>query len=142
MGVCDSGASSSMTLIIDVFRGSKAQYVKAQKLEQLDGYGAGSSMKKTEVERLLRWLIMQGYLLEVTTRQTHGGPYQAMITTVHANARRCRDLIEGRARARMMFAMDPKMAAYRRARRARRRVGTGSVATAARPRGGTSLEDG
>ena len=64
MGVCDSGASSSMTLIIDVFRGSKAQYVKAQKLEQLDGYGAGSSMKKTEVERLLRWLIMQGYLLE------------------------------------------------------------------------------
>ena len=50
-----------------------------------------------------------------------------MITTVHANARRCRDLIEGRARARMMFAMDPKMAAYRRARRTRRRErGTGS----------------
>ena len=42
-----------MTLVIDVFRGSKAQYVKAQKLEQLDGYGTGSSMKKTEVERLL-----------------------------------------------------------------------------------------
>ena len=139
MGVCDSGASSSMTLIIDVFRGSKAQYVKAQKLEQLDGYGAGSSMKKTEVERLLRWLIMQGYLLERTTRQTHGGPYQAMITTVHANARRCRDLIEGRARARMMFAMDPKMAAYRRgeANEAARARGQVPVApAAAKPRAG------
>ena len=139
MGVCDSGASSSMTLVIDVFRGSKAQYVKAQKLEQLDGYGAGASMKKTEVERLLRWLIMQGYLLERTTRQTHGGPYQAMITTVHANARRCRDLIEGRARARMMFAMDPKMAAYRRgeANEAARARGQVPVApAAAKPRAG------
>jgi len=63
-----------MTLIIDVFRGSQAAAVKQARYDRLNGYGAGKSMKKTEVERLLRWMVLNKYLYEV-------GASRIMLTT-------------------------------------------------------------
>ena len=107
------GKGGSMTLIIDVLRGSKSMAIKSQRLDRARGYGACSAMKKSDVERLLRWMVVNNYLYEITTRTDNGGPYSSSVTTVKRNDANARELYEGRAKATLPFAVAAKTAANR-----------------------------
>ena len=123
----------SMTLIIDIFRGSQKAIIKRDRLDRLKGYGAGKSMKLGDVERLLRWMVMKNYLYESSTRQETGGMYSAIITTVHANGRKCEELASGRARVMLPFKVDAKTAAYHRGEEKQRNTRGAVPTTAAGP---------
>ena len=58
----------SQSALEDVLRGSNAKSI-TEALKQCSAYGCAKGSKKSEVERVLRHLIVHGKLLEETTRQ-------------------------------------------------------------------------
>jgi hypothetical protein len=57
-----------MTAAIDAFRGAKGQALMTARLDRLEQYGAGKEWKKGDVERLIRHLVIKGFLIEESTR--------------------------------------------------------------------------
>lgn len=57
-----------MTAAVDAFRGAKGQALKSARLDMLDGYGGGKEWKKSEVERLIRAMVIAGFVVEESTR--------------------------------------------------------------------------
>ncbi len=57
-----------MSAAIDAFRGAKGQAVLSARLDRLPQYGEGRDWKKSEVERLIRAMVVEGLLQEESSR--------------------------------------------------------------------------
>ena len=53
-----------ITTLVDILRGSKSQKIQSAGLNNLDGYGKLSDIKREDVEFLVEWLIENGYILK------------------------------------------------------------------------------
>ena len=87
---------SSLSYVVDVFRGSKSAQVKMMRHEDLPQYGKGKGMKKSEVERILRRMILENILVEESHRADN--QYQNVITSLRVNQGRAGDYLHGRRR--------------------------------------------
>eukprot|EP00894_Picocystis_sp_ML_P001903 jgi/Pico_ML_1/52420/g3127.t1 len=87
---------SSLSYVVDVFRGSKSAQVRMMRHEDLPQYGAGKGMKKSEVERILRRMILENILVEESHRADN--QYQNVITCLKVNQGRAGDYLNGRQR--------------------------------------------
>lgn len=87
---------SSLSYVVDVFRGSKSAQVRMMRHEDLPQYGAGKGMKKSEVERILRRMILENILVEESHRADN--QYQNVITCLKVNQGRAGDYLNGRRR--------------------------------------------
>eukprot|EP00894_Picocystis_sp_ML_P004174 jgi/Pico_ML_1/54691/g566.t1 len=87
---------SSLSYVVDVFRGSKSAQVRMMRHEDLPQYGVGKGMKKSEVERILRRMILENILVEESHRADN--QYQNVITCLKVNQGRAGDYLNGRRR--------------------------------------------
>ena len=53
-----------ITTLVDILRGSKSQKIQSAGLNNLDGYGKLSDIKREDAEFLVEWLIENGYILK------------------------------------------------------------------------------
>ncbi|KAG0568238.1 hypothetical protein KC19_6G005000 [Ceratodon purpureus] len=86
------GQRSSMTHIIDVFRGSLNQQVKKFGHDQLDLHGAGKKFTKTEVERIMQRLLIGNIFREDVNRSD---AYGGLSSIIKVNEIQARELISG-----------------------------------------------
>ena len=105
----------TMNVLTDIIKGSAAKTIVNAGYDRLRAYKAGKDAQKSDIERVLRFMVIKGVLREQTTRQGNGyNAFSTASTTVHADERKCRDLVDRRARLTMTFALSDKMAAQRR----------------------------
>eukprot|EP00891_Asterochloris_glomerata_P002793 jgi/Astpho2/2793/e_gw1.00050.56.1_t len=67
--VRETGQAFSLSHVLEVFKGSRNAAVKRQHHDQLPCHGLGKHLSKTEIERVLRRLIILKVLTEDTRRQ-------------------------------------------------------------------------
>ena len=129
------GPSCSMSILADAFKGSKAKEVTKRGYDKLDGFGESknTNLKSTDVPRLLRSLVLQGFFFEESFRSDKG-MFSTLTHSVHADQMKCNELFSGRSPVKLAFKLDDKTAAYRRGEQnernhsaARREVPTTSV---------------
>jgi hypothetical protein len=91
-----------MTPAIDAFRGAKGQALMSARLDRLAQYGEGKDWKKGDVERLIRHLVIKGFLNEESTRVDNAwGTSVAVLKVAHGPAAALR---EGREKVMLTFA--------------------------------------
>jgi hypothetical protein len=91
-----------MTPAIDAFRGAKGQALMSARLDRLAQYGEGKDWKKGDVERLIRHLVIKGFLIEESTRVDNAwGTSVAVLKVAHGPAAALR---EGREKVMLTFA--------------------------------------
>ena len=113
----------SSTVLIDVFRGSKAATVTRAGYNLLSYYGKGSSMSRDDCERLIQKMLIEKVLAEeVDVRQTRGD-FSYVQATVHCGER-ADALIAGRFALRLPFSTAAKKAVVSETSRSKSRTKT------------------
>ena len=62
------GQKATQTNVVDVFRGSKSAALVRQGFDQCQGFGAGQSLPRADVQRLIRQMVMKQIFKEGTYR--------------------------------------------------------------------------
>lgn len=94
------GQRSSMTHIVDVFRGSLNQQVKKMGHDQLDLHGAGKKFTKTEVERIMQQLLTGNIFREDVNKSDY---YGGLSSIIKVNEMQARELVSGRLKISIRF---------------------------------------
>jgi bloom syndrome protein len=93
----------NMALAVDAFRGANTQAIKNARLDRATGYGAGKEMKKAEAERLIRHLVVAGFLREECTRVDN--QWGTSVSMMKIAVEKANQLAEGKIKVSMAFAV-------------------------------------
>lgn len=75
-----------VTMLVDVLRGSQNKKIRSDGLDQIDGYGKLSEIKRDDVEFIVEWLIENGYILKTkgmypVLHPTYNGEHYSEVIT-------------------------------------------------------------
>ena len=87
------GQKATQTNVVDVFRGSKSSALLRQGYDRFQGYGAGQSLPRADVQRLVRQMVMKEIFKEGTYRSQN--KFGTLVSYMVVNAARERRLQNG-----------------------------------------------
>ncbi|GAQ84734.1 DNA helicase [Klebsormidium nitens] len=101
----DLGQRSTLSYVVDVFRGANTAAVKKQRHDQLPLHGAGKKFTKGEVERILHRMVSEQILVEDLSKSEN---YGSILAYLRINDRPASDVVGGRMTLTVKFAATKK----------------------------------
>lgn len=106
------GQKATQTNVVDVFRGSKSAALVRQGFDQFQGFGAGQSLPRADVQRLIRQMVMKQIFKEGTYRSQN--KFRTLVSYLVVNPAMERRLQSGAETVSIVKSGAPPAAAGRR----------------------------